>query len=45
MVAPAVGHGESVGADGHADSIGLVVDQYGAKVGVEFAFVHLLGGD
>lgn len=42
MVVPAVGHVDADGADGHADSVGLVVDGDGAKVGVQFAFVHLL---
>lgn len=45
MVVPAVGHVDAGGADGHADSVGLVVDGDGAEVGVQFAFVHLLRAD
>lgn len=45
MVVPAVGHVDAGGADGHPDALGLVVDGDGAKVGVEFAFPHLLGAD
>ena len=45
VVVPAVGHGDAVSADGQADSIRLVVDGDGAKVGVEFVFFHLLRAD
>lgn len=42
VVVPAVRHGDADGADGHADSIGLVVDRDGAEVRAQFVFVHLL---
>lgn len=45
MGVSAVGHVDAVGADGHADSVRLVVDGDDAEVGVLFALVHLLGGD
>lgn len=45
VVVPAVRHGDAVSADGHADSIRLVVDGDDAKVGVQFVFFHLLRAD
>lgn len=45
MVAPAVGHGDAGGADGHPEALGLGVDGDGAEVGVEFVLPHLLGAD
>lgn len=45
VVVPAVAHADAVGADGHADPIGLVVDGDGAEVGAELVFEHLLGAD
>lgn len=45
MVVPAVADADAGGADGHADSVGLVVDGDGVEVGLQFVFVHLLRAD
>lgn len=45
MVAPAGGHVDAGGADGHPDALRLVADGDGAKVGVELVPPRLLGAD
>lgn len=45
VAAAAVGHGDPVGANLHADPGRLVVDGDDAKVGADSVFVRLLGAD
>lgn len=45
VVAPAVSQVDLIGADLHADSVGLVVDRDDPKVGAEFGSVGLLRAD